>query len=119
VLLFVLAVLTFNTILLLFEIGELVVLFIVEFGTLAVVIEFVFIIFFIGEVMILLLEDPDVSADEDEDEEVELELGLDADADADEDGDEDEELKTLLFELEVTLFVVEEILVNPDADDEV
>jgi hypothetical protein len=57
--------------------------------------------------MLLLLEDTDVS----EDEEVKVELELDVDVDA------DEEVKAVLFELEVTLFVVEAIPVNPAADD--
>ena len=57
--------------------------------------------------MLLLLEDTDVS----EDEEVKVELELDVDVDA------DEEVKAVLFELEVTLFVVEAISVNPAAND--
>ena len=59
--------------------------------------------------MLLLLEDTDVSEDEEVKVELELELELDVDA--------DEEVKAVLFELEVTLFVVEAIPVNPAADD--
>lgn len=61
--------------------------------------------------MLLLLEDTDVSEDEEVKVKVELELELDVDVDA------DEEVKAVLFELEVTLFVVEAISVNPAADD--